>query len=167
MRKVITGALELERAAKKIGSSLEAAPTLYLADEADADLLASVAAQGFRELAAALRAATDAPEPMVAVGFAYLDFAMASPGVFGLMFGPFLARKEHRSNLTATAAGVYKCLARSGALGKEPRARRSRALAAWSLIHGFATLIIADYIPAENAKRLMRDTLAEADRARD
>ena len=43
LRKVITGALELERAAKKIGSSLEAAPTLYLADEADADLLASVA----------------------------------------------------------------------------------------------------------------------------
>ena len=43
LRRVITGALELERAAKKIGSSLEAAPTLYLADEADADLLASVA----------------------------------------------------------------------------------------------------------------------------
>ncbi len=43
LRRVITGALELERAAKKIGSSLEAAPTLYLADEADADLLASIA----------------------------------------------------------------------------------------------------------------------------
>jgi isoleucyl-tRNA synthetase len=43
LRRVITGALELERVAKKIGSSLEAAPTLYLADEADADLLASVA----------------------------------------------------------------------------------------------------------------------------
>ena len=43
LRRVITGALELERAAKKIGSSLEAAPTLYLADETDADLLASVA----------------------------------------------------------------------------------------------------------------------------
>ncbi len=43
LRRVVTGALELERAAKKIGSSLEAVPTLYLADEADADLLASVA----------------------------------------------------------------------------------------------------------------------------
>ena len=33
LRRVVTGALELERAAKKIGSSLEAAPTLYVADE--------------------------------------------------------------------------------------------------------------------------------------
>ena len=37
LRRVVTGALELERADKKIGSSLEAAPTLYVADEADAD----------------------------------------------------------------------------------------------------------------------------------
>jgi isoleucyl-tRNA synthetase len=42
LRRVVTGALELERAAKKIGSSLEAAPTLYLADKADADLLKSI-----------------------------------------------------------------------------------------------------------------------------
>src|SRR5215469_2257850 len=35
LRRVVTGALELERAAKKIGSSLEAAPTLYVSDPAD------------------------------------------------------------------------------------------------------------------------------------
>ena len=34
--------LELERAAKTIGSSLEAAPTLYVADKADAELLRSI-----------------------------------------------------------------------------------------------------------------------------
>ncbi len=42
LRRVVTGALELERAAKKIGSSLEAAPTLYVSDKADADILNSV-----------------------------------------------------------------------------------------------------------------------------
>ena len=42
LRRVVTGALELERAAKKIGSSLEAAPTLYIADKADADILRSI-----------------------------------------------------------------------------------------------------------------------------
>jgi isoleucyl-tRNA synthetase len=41
LRRVVTGALELERAAKKIGSSLEAAPTLYVADAADAEILRS------------------------------------------------------------------------------------------------------------------------------
>jgi isoleucyl-tRNA synthetase len=32
VRRVVTGALELERAAKRIGSSLEAAPLVYVAD---------------------------------------------------------------------------------------------------------------------------------------
>ncbi len=34
LRRVVTGALELERAAKRIGSSLEAAPVIYVADQA-------------------------------------------------------------------------------------------------------------------------------------
>ncbi len=34
VRRVVTGALELERAAKKIGSSLEASPVIYVADRA-------------------------------------------------------------------------------------------------------------------------------------
>jgi len=42
LRRVVTGALELERAAKKIGSSLEAAPTLYVSDHADAEILRSI-----------------------------------------------------------------------------------------------------------------------------
>jgi isoleucyl-tRNA synthetase len=33
VRRVVTGALEIERAAKKIGSSLEAAPQVYIADK--------------------------------------------------------------------------------------------------------------------------------------
>jgi isoleucyl-tRNA synthetase len=32
VRRVVTGALEIERAAKRIGASLEAAPTIYIAD---------------------------------------------------------------------------------------------------------------------------------------
>ena len=39
VRRVVTGALEIERAAKKIGSSLEAAPQVYIADP---DLMAAL-----------------------------------------------------------------------------------------------------------------------------
>ncbi|WP_407148427.1 isoleucine--tRNA ligase [Bradyrhizobium sp. ORS 86] len=39
VRRVVTGALELERAAKKIGSSLEASPVIYVADR---DMLATL-----------------------------------------------------------------------------------------------------------------------------
>lgn len=42
VRRVITGALEVERAAKKIGSSLEASPLVYVSDPAVLALLADV-----------------------------------------------------------------------------------------------------------------------------
>jgi isoleucyl-tRNA synthetase len=41
-RRVVTGALEIERAAKRIGASLEAAPHVHVADEATRALLGSV-----------------------------------------------------------------------------------------------------------------------------
>jgi isoleucyl-tRNA synthetase len=43
MRRVVTGALEIARANKVIGASLEAAPTVYVAEHEDAELLASIA----------------------------------------------------------------------------------------------------------------------------
>jgi len=42
VRRVITGALELERASKRIGSSLEAAPVVYVADPELANLLLDI-----------------------------------------------------------------------------------------------------------------------------
>ena len=42
VRRVVTGALELERAAKAIGSSLEAAPTVFIADSAVREALSGV-----------------------------------------------------------------------------------------------------------------------------
>src|SRR5579872_1482391 len=42
VRRVVTGALEIERAAKRIGASLEASPIIYVADRALLSLLADV-----------------------------------------------------------------------------------------------------------------------------
>jgi isoleucyl-tRNA synthetase len=47
VRRVVTGALEIERAAKKIGSSLEAAPQVFIAD---ADLMAALAGVDLAEI---------------------------------------------------------------------------------------------------------------------
>ncbi|MGY6248602.1 isoleucine--tRNA ligase [Bosea thiooxidans] len=47
VRRVVTGALELERAAKRIGSSLEAAPQVFVAD---ADLLAALSGVDLAEV---------------------------------------------------------------------------------------------------------------------
>src|SRR5208283_5747884 len=58
------------------------------------ELLASVAAEGFRELAATLESAANEPDPVTAVGLAYVEFALTRRGLFGLMFGRHLAQKE-------------------------------------------------------------------------
>jgi isoleucyl-tRNA synthetase len=47
VRRVVTGALEIERREKRIGSSLEAAPQVYVAD---ADLLAALKGEDFAEI---------------------------------------------------------------------------------------------------------------------
>jgi isoleucyl-tRNA synthetase len=47
VRRVVTGALEIERAQKRIGSSLEAAPVVYISDD---DLLAAVRGLDFAEI---------------------------------------------------------------------------------------------------------------------
>ncbi len=47
VRRVVTGALEIERAAKRIGASLEAAPVVHVAD---ADLLAAVQGVDFADI---------------------------------------------------------------------------------------------------------------------
>ncbi|MDJ1157883.1 isoleucine--tRNA ligase [Chelatococcus sp. SYSU_G07232] len=47
VRRVVTGALEIERAAKRIGASLEAAPVVHIAD---ADLLAALKGVDFAEV---------------------------------------------------------------------------------------------------------------------
>ncbi|HEV2956505.1 MAG TPA: class I tRNA ligase family protein, partial [Xanthobacteraceae bacterium] len=48
VRRVVTGALEIERAAKRIGSSLEAAPVIHVADR---DLLAALSGVDMAEVA--------------------------------------------------------------------------------------------------------------------
>ena len=47
MRRVVTGALEIERANKKIGSSLEAAPQVYISDD---ELLSALEGVDFAEV---------------------------------------------------------------------------------------------------------------------
>ena len=63
----------LREAARRVGVSATAAYRYFASKE---DLLASVAAEGFRELAAALKAAADSGDPVSGIGPAYVDFAL-------------------------------------------------------------------------------------------
>jgi len=83
----------------------------------------------------------------VASGVGYVEFALANPALFKLMFGserPDTANRE----LKLKAEGAFAVLVGdvAGILGGSPmendRGRQAIA-AAWSLVHGIATLLIA------------------------
>jgi AcrR family transcriptional regulator len=143
------GALTLRAAAREAGVS-HAAPKNHFGDIRG--LLSDLAAVGFARLGAAMRAGLRASDPpparLAAIGRGYVTFARANPGLFLLMF-----RGERldfdRPTLRTAADAAFAVLSQTiGAGGRNapgtslPLAQAARIAAAWSLVHGFAMLLI-------------------------
>jgi AcrR family transcriptional regulator len=160
-------ALSLREIARAAGVSHNA-PYRHFTDR-DA-LLAALAAEGFRRLAAALAEAA-APAPpqgrLQAAGRAYLAFARANPALYLLMFGPGL-RKTGHPDLQAAALSALEALrgavADSGAPPAGSDAARRGAVGAWALVHGLAHLVadgqLADDLVADGGAALAETVLA-------
>ena len=103
-------------------------------------LLTALAAEGHRMLATALEDAAAAG--FLDVGVAYVAFAHDHPGHFAVMFTPEVL-DEQDADLTAARARTFGVLT-SGVdtLAAEGRIEDARAavVAAWSVVHGLATL---------------------------
>lgn len=141
--------LTLRAAAREAGVS-HAAPKNHFGDLAG--LLSELAAVGFNRFVAAMQASTrDGESPdrrMETIGRGYVAFARAHPGLFLLMFrGERLdfTRPSLRAAVDASAGML------SGAVearrGEKVQAGLTLAQAAsivgpWSLVHGFAMLLI-------------------------
>jgi AcrR family transcriptional regulator len=134
--------LSLRSVAKAAGVS-HAAPYHHFTN-LDA-LLAAVATRGFQDLAAGMQATpaegggTEAV--LVAQCTAYVDFALARPAAFRLMFSPLLQRKAEHPALKAAAEGCFEVL-RQAAHAHVAEGADELALAGWSLAHGLAGLAI-------------------------
>ncbi|HWW47638.1 MAG TPA: TetR/AcrR family transcriptional regulator [Xanthobacteraceae bacterium] len=142
--------LTLRAVAREAGVS-HAAPAHHFGDLTG--LLSELAAIGFRRfneaLAAASRDAKSPGEMMEARGIAYVAFARAYPGLYQLMF-----RTERldmsRPSLSAAATAALAGLTGAAAASRhEPISKDALTLAqagnivwAWSLVHGFASLLI-------------------------
>ena len=144
-------ALSLREVARRVGVS-HAAPTHHFGDKRG--LLTAVAEEGYRLLAAELRAAWERTGSFLEVGVAYVRFALQRRAHFEVMFRPELYHSQEPALLAAKKAaadllyGPAASLSGDGAAG-DPQAA---GLAAWSLVHGLATLWLNGNLPAGVAR---------------
>jgi AcrR family transcriptional regulator len=134
--------MSLRDVARRAGVSHTAA-AYHFGDKAG--LLTAVAAQGYRMLTEELRRARDAGRGFLEVGVAYVRFAVSHRAHFEVMYRPELYRPddaEVREARAAAAVFLYGTAA--------PDARRLAAgAAAWSLVHGLATLWLNGNLPEQ------------------
>ena len=154
-------ALKLREVARRAGVSHNAPYRHFTQREA---LLAALAAEGFAWLSAAQRKAAQ-ESGLRGMGEAYVEFALAHPQRFRLMFGGQLTIARH-ARLREVALRTFEGL--SGALAArvpEAQGARDASVAAWSLVHGLALLLMGDRIApaalgARKRQAFVRDVLA-------
>ncbi|MCX5391165.1 TetR/AcrR family transcriptional regulator [Streptomyces sp. NBC_00094] len=134
------GALSLRDLARRAGVS-HAAPAHHFKDRAG--LLTAIATEGYDLLAAALAAAPELRER----GVRYVRFATDHPAHFQVMFQPELLRTDDPELLAAKERASAELRAGVAGLRTAPDARAA-GIAAWSLAHGFATLLLTRNVDA-------------------
>jgi AcrR family transcriptional regulator len=149
----------LRETARRVGVSATAAYRHFASKD---DLLASVAAEGFRELAVSMEGATRGPSVLTRGGLAYIEFAHRNPGLFRLMFGPLLAERAKYPALQAATANVEALLLRGVAdLDQRTLEANLAAMAAWGVVHGLSHLIVDGFFPAARAVGQAEEILAK------
>ncbi len=131
-------ALSLRDLARRAGVS-HAAPAHHFKDRTG--LLTAIAAEGFGLLAAALKEAADLKD----AGVRYVRFAREHPAHFQVMFAPGLLRADDLELTTGRALATDSLRSAVSGVRAEDFGIDARlaGVAAWSLAHGFATLLLS------------------------
>lgn len=136
------GSLSLRAVAKRAGVS-HAAPAHHFGDKAG--LLTAVAAEGHDRFADALERAWQTTGDFVEVGAAYVRFAIDHRPYFEIMFRPELLHTDD-PELDRASRRSREMLHRGTdgpGPGEAANGYSTAALAAWSVVHGFAELLLA------------------------
>ncbi|MEM5454975.1 TetR/AcrR family transcriptional regulator [Paraburkholderia phytofirmans] len=150
--------LSLRYLARMVGVS-EAAPSRHFAgiDE----LLATIAASGYRDLAALRVAIRDSEDTALAKAYrmmrVYVEFAQRHNGLFGLMIGPRIVAHQAYPELAEESNRSFGLFSETiEALAIESGWAHSDLKlvthTAWSTEHGLATLLLANRAPRADTK---------------
>ncbi len=151
------------------------APALYNHFANKTALLRAVHDAGFarlyeEKLAVAARTTGDALARLREGGLAYLRFALENPALYRLMFSPPRAAGLDGNpfaddiglkSLAFLRASIEACQREGAIAGRDPDAI---AFALWSLVHGAASLILQNRVPAATAdpESLVQETIDTA-----
>lgn len=131
------------------------------------ELLAALAVRGFERLRDRMiqksAPATSAAEKLTALGEAYLEFSVENAGLYRIMFTTGVNLRAY-AQLHGASRSSYEILGAAiaeGCQGASETELEERTLSAWSVVHGFASLLsegrIAEgLVPDRSPKGLAR-----------
>jgi AcrR family transcriptional regulator len=153
----------LREVARRAGVSHNA-PYRHFRDKDE--LIAAVAAQGFRELNQAMLDSAEgqptALDRLQRAGWAYVAFALRRPEHFTIMFDAPISKNQYpecekaSKEAFGTLVNLINLCQSEGQLPAGDS--MARALVAWSLVHGIAKLAIAERLPFRSQAEVLRFT---------
>ena len=145
-------ALSIRALAGKLGVSATAPHAHFKTKD---DLLSALAVRGFERLRdRTLRKsemATDPMEKLAALAEAYLEFSIENAGLYRIMFATDADKQAHaelRRAARSSYAVLRAAISEVSVDGSETAADE-RTLAAWGVVHGFASLLSEGRIPED------------------
>jgi AcrR family transcriptional regulator len=139
-------AFSMREVARRAGVSHQA-PYHHFADREA--ILAALVADGFTQLRtsvlASLEKTNDPIDRLLAMGRAYVDFALKQPAYFKLMFRSELVQMDKHPQAQVCAQSAFTLLVEvvnDAALARYGRHEPTLVLVAWSIAHGLSTLLL-------------------------